>query len=196
MHGAGLNLLHYPLNCFYQTTPQHHVDGFKHICHRASMIRGDFMKRPFLAIIVLCISVAGCTTSSEMDSEPLTASILHSFSVKSWDGSLECYGESRDLTFVCNPLTAKRGMERGRLELNLDGTSNILSARARFSNGKTFPVNVKPHEIYGLNFDKMKTAGIGTSSSSYPGNCKINNDRDAIGNRCGGRSAASRPGGY
>jgi hypothetical protein len=36
----------------------------------------------------------------------------------------------------------------------------------------------------------------GSSYRSYPGNCQYDWQRDAAGNRCGGRSAAARPGGW
>jgi hypothetical protein len=36
----------------------------------------------------------------------------------------------------------------------------------------------------------------GSSYPSYRGNCQYDEQRDAAGNRCGGRSAYSRPGGY
>jgi hypothetical protein len=80
--------------------------------------------------------------------------------------------------------------------LALDGNGNITSAQARFSNGRIRPVTIRPHEAYGLNFAKLKTIGLGVSSSSYSGNCASDNDLDAAGNRCGERSAASRTGGY
>lgn len=34
------------------------------------------------------------------------------------------------------------------------------------------------------------------SYRTYPGNCQYDWQRDAVGNRCGGRSAQSRPGGW
>jgi len=38
--------------------------------------------------------------------------------------------------------------------------------------------------------------GGGYAASPYPGNCQYNWQRDAAGNRCGYRSAQSRPGGW
>lgn len=41
-----------------------------------------------------------------------------------------------------------------------------------------------------------RNCGGGYAPSPYPGNCQYNWQRDAAGNRCGYRSAQSRPGGW
>lgn len=40
------------------------------------------------------------------------------------------------------------------------------------------------------------TASFGGSGNTYPGNCETPEDLDIKGNKCGGRSATARPGGY
>ena len=141
------------------------------------------------------IFLAACVSGSTMDSSPMTGSIMHMFNLKSWDGGLDCYGHSSDMTFECLDKERMK-FERGRLELTLDANGNITAAQARFSNGIIRPVTIRPHAAYGLNFEKLKTIGVDSSSDSYSGNCPTDNDRDVAGNRCGERSAASRPGGY
>lgn len=153
------------------------------------------MKKSSAIAVGATLLLAACVSTPGGDTSPMTGSIMYMFGLKSWDGGLDCVGYSSDMTFECLDKERMK-FERGRLEVALDGNGNITSAQARFSNGRIRSVTIRPHEIYGLNFEKLKTIGLGTSSGGYDGNCVTDNDRDAAGNRCGKRSAASRPGGY
>lgn len=152
---------------------------------------GLYMRISAFLVVAGISIITGCVSRSVSDSSPMEGTILHMFGIQSADGALDCVGYSSEMTFLCNTT------ERGRLEISLDSSGNIAAAQARFSNGQVRPVRIKPHEAYGLNFEKMKTVGSGSStgSGSYSGNCRFDSDRDAIGNRCGRRSAQSRPGG-
>lgn len=142
-------------------------------------------------VISANVLLGACASDSITDTSPMTGSMISMFSIKSWDGALHCVGDSDDLIFLCNTT------ERGRLELSLDGNGDITSAQARFSNGRVRNVNLRPHVVYGLKYEKLKYAGLsGSSSTSYPGNCPTDERYDSAGRRCGERSAASRPGGY
>lgn len=148
------------------------------------------------ALLSACVSDA--ISDLTADNSPMTGSISYTFNIKSWDGGLDCYGESSDMAFDCLDKERMKS-RRGRLELTLDTNGNITSAQARFSNGHIRPVTIRPNEVYGLNFEKLKTNGIGGGGSrggGYQGNCATDDDVDAAGRRCGKRSAASRPGGY
>ncbi len=171
---------------------------------------GNMRLLPALPICLL-LSACGSTTLPASVSLPdgkmlvgtTTASLsAGTFEVAAADNSLECSG-NYDQYSTARILTAPFTCSDGRTGvMSVLRTPDLRAGTGNATLSDGTQARVSFGRLAGATYAALSTdptsalASTLPSSRVYTGNCPTPDSLDAAGNRCGARSAASRPGGY